>query len=72
MLDEPFSHLMPLHIEKVKAIMKVEKLNKGFLVTDHLFNDIVDISDDLYVLKEGKAYLTKDISEIETLGYAII
>lgn len=44
MLDEPFSHLMPLQIEKVKEIMKVEKLKKGFLVTDHMFRQIIDIS----------------------------
>ncbi|HLG39157.1 MAG TPA: ATP-binding cassette domain-containing protein [Chitinophagaceae bacterium] len=70
MLDEPFTHLMPLQIEKVKEILKEEKLKKGFLVTDHLYTQIVDIGDDLYVLADGKAHLTKNINDIETLGYA--
>ncbi|MEJ7626200.1 MAG: ATP-binding cassette domain-containing protein [Ferruginibacter sp.] len=70
MLDEPFSHLMPLHIEKIKEIIKVEKFKKGFLVTDHMYRQIIDICHDLYVLTDGKAHLTKGLSDIETLGYA--
>jgi len=70
MLDEPFSHLMPLQIEKIVEIMKVEKIKKGFLVTDHMYKQILDICDDLYVLTDGKAHLTKSISDIESLGYA--
>ena len=70
MLDEPFTHLMPLQIEKVKEMMKQEKLKKGFLVTDHIYKQIVDISDDLYVLANGKTHLTKSIQDLELLGYA--
>ena len=28
------------------------------------------ICDDLYVINSGKTYLTKDIEDLETLGYA--
>jgi len=69
-LDEPFSHLMPLHIETLKEILKIEKLNKGFIITDHMYNHIVDICDDLYIFVDGKANLTKSVDEIETYGYA--
>lgn len=69
-LDEPFSHLMPLHIEALKKILKIEKSNKGFIITDHMYNHIVDIYDDLYILVDGKANLTKSVDEIETYGYA--
>ncbi len=70
MLDEPFSHLMPLQIEKVNELLELEKLNKGFLITDHMFRYVTEISDDLYVLADGKTHLTKDIIDIERLGYA--
>ena len=70
MLDEPFTHLMPLQIEKVKEILKAEKKEKGFLVTDHLYRQIVDICDDLHVLVHGNVHSTKNISDIEDLGYA--
>ena len=70
MLDEPFSHLMPLQIEKIIEILKIEKQNKGFLITDHMYQHVTNICDNLYVLTDGKTYLTKDISDIEKLGYA--
>ena len=70
MLDEPFSHLSPIHIEVVKELIQQEKANKGFLITDHMFRHIVQICDDLYVLADGKMHLTKDVQELEFLGYA--
>ncbi|HEY4147484.1 MAG TPA: ATP-binding cassette domain-containing protein [Chitinophagaceae bacterium] len=70
LLDEPFSHLSPLQVEQVKEMLKEEKQHKGLLITDHLYEHVIDISDTLYVLANGKTHLIKDISEIETLGYA--
>lgn len=72
MLDEPFTHVMPLHIEKLKQILSEEKNNKGFLITDHLYKQIIDVCDSLYLLKDGKTHAIKNITEIENLGYAPI
>jgi lipopolysaccharide export system ATP-binding protein len=70
MLDEPFSHIMPLHVEVIKEILLTEKKHKGFFITDHMFRHIIEISDSLYVLKDCKTYLAKSIEDIEELGYA--
>lgn len=70
MLDEPFTHLSPIQIERVQALITEEKTNKGFLVSDHLYQHILDISDHLYLLKDGRTILLKNRTEIETLGYA--
>lgn len=70
MLDEPFTHLNPVQIEKVQDLLLEEKTNKGLLITDHMYGHITQICDNLYVLTNGKTYLTKSIQEIETLGYA--
>ena len=70
MLDEPFTHLNPLQIEKIKELLVKEKTNKGLLITDHMYRHIIDISDSLYILRNGKTYLTQKIADIETLGYA--
>lgn len=72
MLDEPFSNLMPLHVEKIKEQLIEEKQKKGFLITDHLYQNIIDVSDDLYLLKDGKTHIVKNLADIETLGYARI
>ena len=70
MLDEPFSHLMPLQIEKIYELLENEKSNKGFLITDHMFRYVTEVSQNLYVLVDGKTHLTNDITDIEKLGYA--
>lgn len=72
MLDEPFSQVMPIHIETFKKIILREKQNKGIILTDHMYKHIVAICDDLYVICNGKTYLTKSINDLETLGYARI
>ncbi|MES2373252.1 MAG: ABC transporter ATP-binding protein [Bacteroidota bacterium] len=72
MLDEPFTHLNPIQVEKVRNLLLEEKCNKGLLITDHMFRHVAGISDHLYVLANGKTHLTKSEKEIETLGYARI
>ena len=69
-LDEPFSHVMPLHIEKISTLIEEEKQYKGFIITDHLYRNVTAISDNIYVLKDGITYHTKTTNEIEALGYA--
>jgi ABC-type lipopolysaccharide export system ATPase subunit len=70
MLDEPFTHLSPLQTEKVKELLLEEKNRKGFLITDHMYRQVLNICDDLYVLSNGKTHLTKSHADIEALGYA--
>lgn len=69
LLDEPFTMLNPLQIEKVKALLVDEKKYKGILITDHLYHHILDIADSLYVLSNGRTILTKKIEDVEALGY---
>jgi ABC-type lipopolysaccharide export system ATPase subunit len=70
MLDEPFSHIMPVHVEKIKGLLVSEKAHKGFIITDHLYQHIIDSCDRLYVLANGQLHLTKSLEDIETFGYA--
>lgn len=69
-LDEPFTHLNPIQIDKVKELLLEERKHKGLLITDHMYQHIVDVCDNLYVLSNGKTHLTKNREDIETLGYA--
>ena len=70
MLDEPFSGLMPLHIEMLMHVMLEEKLRKGIIISDHLYRHILDISDNTYLLSNGKTYLIKSPQELIDRGYA--
>jgi len=69
MLDEPFSQVMPKHVNPIKSLINNEKNNKGIIITDHLYEHIIDICDDIYVIANGKTYLTKDRSDLIQLGY---
>lgn len=69
MLDEPFSMVMPLHVEKIKNLILREKKNKGIIITDHLYNYVIELCDNLYILKDGITYLTKSAEDIEKYGY---
>jgi lipopolysaccharide export system ATP-binding protein len=70
LLDEPFSHLMPIQIEKIMELLQEERANKGFLITDHLYRHITDVADKLYILSDGRTHLVKEAEDIERLGYA--
>jgi lipopolysaccharide export system ATP-binding protein len=60
LLDEPFTHLMPLQVEKVKELLLEYRSKKAFLLTDHLFRDVTAVSDQLYILSEGTTYLLEN------------
>lgn len=72
MLDEPFTQLTPIQIEKVKLLLLEEKENKGLFITDHIYKHVVDISDSIYVLANGRTHLTRHFSDLERLGYISI
>lgn len=70
MLDEPFSHLSPLMIASIKELIREEQPNKGFLISDHMYREVVELANDLYVLAEEKVYLITELADLERLGYA--
>jgi ABC-type lipopolysaccharide export system ATPase subunit len=72
MLDEPFTHIMPLHVERIKELLMHEKSKKGFIITDHMYRHLIDICDRSYLLLEGKTHLVRSVEDIERLGYARI
>ncbi len=53
MLDEPFSQVMPVHIDAMKRIICEEKVRKGILLTDHMYRHVADTADRMYLLSGG-------------------
>lgn len=70
MLDEPFTHLMPLHIERLKQLLHRLKENKGIIITDHLYRHVLDISDKLFLMKDGRSIYIKNWDDLVLHGYA--
>jgi len=68
-LDEPFSGLMPVHIETIMQILSQAKVQKGIIITDHMHRHVTTLSDKIYVLKSGKCYPVRELHELVNLGY---
>ncbi len=54
MLDEPFSGLAPLQIQRVQEIINAKKGSKGILISDHYYHNVLQITDVNLLLTNGK------------------
>ncbi len=69
LLDEPFSGLMPIHVELLCQVIQAEKANKGILLSDHLHRQVRQVADKLYVLTNGNTHVIKSEEQLVSLGY---
>jgi len=69
LLDEPFSMIEPLYKEKIKEFLFVLKEKKGILLTDHYYQDVLEVSDRNMVLKDGVSYPAAKEQDLINLGY---
>jgi len=54
LLDEPFTHIMPLHIDTIKDLIRAEAAKgKGILITDHMYDHVLDLADAYYYMEWG-------------------
>ncbi len=69
LLDEPFTHISPIQMSMIESIITSEAVNKGFLITDHMYRHIRNICTPIYLLSDGKTYLVKENDDLRRLGY---
>lgn len=69
LLDEPFSHLTPVHVERMLQILSDAKKDKGFLITDQLYQQLITTADRLYLLANGKLHNVQSPVDLEKHGY---
>lgn len=71
LLDEPFTHISPIQIEKINEIIDEERPNKGFLITDHIYRHIFNVCDRVLLLSNGKTRFVNENDDLKKLGYLI-
>lgn len=64
LLDEPFNGISPVNVEFIKGIISETK-DKGIIITDHNYQDVIDISSQMILLDQGN---TKKIVKIDELS----
>ncbi|EOR96221.1 ABC transporter ATP-binding protein [Arcticibacter svalbardensis MN12-7] len=69
LLDEPFNGSSPLHIEIIKELIKEHSKNKGFIITDHDYKNVLDISSTVILMDSGNTRVIKEFSELIDYGY---
>lgn len=69
MLDEPFTHVIPIQAEYFKEIIKTVSKRKGIIITDHQYYNVLDISDRLILLNEGNTKHITNVDELITYNY---
>lgn len=68
LLDEPFHSLSPKVVAEIKIIIK-QQTDKGFIISDHQYHDVLDISDDIFLLSDGHLKPIKDLTELKRFNY---
>lgn len=69
LLDEPFSQLAPLVVDELKLhILKFNEL-KGFVITDHYYCQIIQISTRIVLINNGCNYHINNEDDLIQQGY---
>ena len=48
----------------MKALIQEQKRNKGIIVSDHLYEDILEVTDDLFLLRDGYTFPIKSREDL--------
>lgn len=68
-LDEPFSYLAPVAVEVVQKLIRREKLNKGIIISDHNYEALLEVADEVLLLSDGYVLLVQEHSDLVRYGY---
>jgi len=71
LLDEPFTHIMPIHVETIKMLIEMEKQKKGIILIDHQYQNVIEVCDNIYIIENGKTNLVTNDSDFKKFGYLI-
>jgi len=69
LLDEPFTHIMPVHIETVKQLIEREKHKKGIILIDHQYENVIDTCNRIYIINNGKTNEVLNEADFQRFGY---
>lgn len=70
-LDEPFSNIAPVYVERMQELIRERKKSKGIIVSDHLYDAIIEITDDLYIIRDGYTFPIKSREDLIRHGYIL-
>jgi len=69
LLDEPYASLSPLLAEAINQKIQGQSRQKGFIISDHHYENIFKIATKIYLLKDGQAYSIQNKLQLVEMGY---
>lgn len=69
LLDEPYSGLSPIMIEKVNQLIVENSSKKGIVITDHNYENVIKISNKLLLMIDGNMHHLKNKNQLFEKGY---
>lgn len=69
LLDEPYTGLSPIMIDKVNDLITEMSSRKGIIITDHNYENVIKVSAKLSLMKEGKLHHLKHKNDLVEKGY---
>ena len=70
-LDEPFSNVAPKYVEMMQDLIQTHKTTKGIIISDHMYEQVMDITDDLFLLRDGYTFPIKCREDLIHHGYIL-
>lgn len=69
LLDEPFNALSPKMIVEIQKMIKDQSRQKGIIISDHRYKEVLEVSDEIYLLSDCYLNQIKDLKELQDKGY---
>ena len=70
-LDEPFSNVSPKYVEMMQQLIQTHKATKGIIISDHMYEQVMNITDDLFLLRDGYTFPIKTREDLIHHGYIL-
>ena len=70
-LDEPFSNVAPKHVEMMQQLIQIHIATKGIIISDHMYEQVMNITDDLFLLRDGYTFPIKSREDLIHHGYIL-
>ena len=70
-LDEPFSNVAPKYVEMMQQLIQQHKATKGIIISDHMYEQVMDMTDDLFLLRDGYTFPIKCREDLIHHGYIL-
>ena len=68
-LDEPFTQVDPVNIEDVKSMIRERANDHGVIITDHNYDAISSVADNLFVIADGYTNQVRSREDLVRHGY---